>query len=311
MLEARDGQADHQAADVDHHPRRHGRARRHRARLDRAALTTADGGVVKATASHPQGLEADGDPVGHGAGRALGLLSLALVLSMSTWFSASAVIPQLREEWGLSTSAAAWLTIAVQLGFVAGALLSSALTLADVMPPRRVIFAGALGAAVRKRAVARRARARDGDPATGGDRLLPRGGVSAGPEADGHVVSQAARRGAGGAGRRADGRLGAAVPRQRRRRRRLAVGDRRHVGAHGRRWRARARRCQTGRTRSRPQSSTRARPGSCWPTPVSVSPRWATSGTCGSCTRCGPGSSSSPARPCSRAARPPRWRRSR
>ena len=101
---------------------------------------------MKATASHPQGLEAAGDPVGHGAGRALGLLSLALVLAMSTWFSASAVIPQLREEWALSTSAAAWLTIAVQLGFVAGALLSSALTLADVMPPRRVIFAGALGA---------------------------------------------------------------------------------------------------------------------------------------------------------------------
>ncbi len=87
------------------------------------------------------------EPVGPGAGRALGLLSLALVLSMSTWFSASAVIPQLREAWGLSTSAGAWLTIAVQLGFVAGALLSSALTLADVLPPRRVIFAGALGAA--------------------------------------------------------------------------------------------------------------------------------------------------------------------
>ncbi len=82
-----------------------------------------------------------------GAGRALALLSLALVLSMSTWFSASAVIPQLREEWSLSTSAGAWLTIAVQLGFVAGALLSSVLTLADVAPPHRVVFAGAVGAA--------------------------------------------------------------------------------------------------------------------------------------------------------------------
>ncbi len=82
-----------------------------------------------------------------GAGRALTLLALALVLSMSTWFSASAVIPQLRDVWSLSTSAAAWLTIAVQLGFVAGALLSSVLTLADVFPPHRVIFAGSLGAA--------------------------------------------------------------------------------------------------------------------------------------------------------------------
>ncbi len=83
-----------------------------------------------------------------GAARALGLLACALVLSMTTWFSASAVLPQLRDEWALSTSAAAWLTIAVQLGFVCGALLLSALTLADVVPPHRVVFAGALGAAV-------------------------------------------------------------------------------------------------------------------------------------------------------------------
>jgi MFS family permease len=67
---------------------------------------------------------------------------------MSTWFSASAVVPQLREEWNLSTSAGAWLTIAVQLGFVAGALLSSTLTLADAIAPHRVVFAGALGAAI-------------------------------------------------------------------------------------------------------------------------------------------------------------------
>jgi MFS family permease len=78
---------------------------------------------------------------------ALTLLAVSAVLAMSTWFSASAVIPQLREEWGLSTSAGAWLTIAVQLGFVAGALLSSALTLADIAPPHRVIFVGSLGAA--------------------------------------------------------------------------------------------------------------------------------------------------------------------
>jgi nitrate/nitrite transporter NarK len=55
------------------------------------------------------------------------VLALALVLSMSTWFSASAVVPQLRDEWGLGDGAAAWLTIAVQLGFVAGAVVSSLL----------------------------------------------------------------------------------------------------------------------------------------------------------------------------------------
>ncbi len=65
---------------------------------------------------------------------------------MSTWFSASAVIPQLRTEWELSSGAAAWLTIAVQLGFVAGALVSSVGNLSDLVSPRLIIFLGALGA---------------------------------------------------------------------------------------------------------------------------------------------------------------------
>jgi MFS family permease len=66
---------------------------------------------------------------------------------MTTWFSASAVVPQLRDDWGLGDTAAAWLTIAVQLGFVAGALVSSVLNVADVVAPRLVILTGAAGAA--------------------------------------------------------------------------------------------------------------------------------------------------------------------
>jgi MFS family permease len=83
------------------------------------------------------------------AGRsyALALLAFALVLSMTTWFSASAVVPQLRAEWSLSDTSASWLTIAVQLGFVAGALVSSVFNVADLVPPRFVILGGALGAA--------------------------------------------------------------------------------------------------------------------------------------------------------------------
>ena len=80
-------------------------------------------------------------------GRALALLAFALVLSMTTWFSATAVVPQLREEWDLSGGEAAWLTIAVQLGFVVGALPSSVLNVADVHSPRTVILVGATGAA--------------------------------------------------------------------------------------------------------------------------------------------------------------------
>src|SRR4030095_11735808 len=79
--------------------------------------------------------------------RALALLAVTLVLSMTTWFSASAVIPQLREEWHLSATAGAWLTIAVQLGFVCGALVSSFLNLSDIISPKHVILGGTFGAA--------------------------------------------------------------------------------------------------------------------------------------------------------------------
>jgi MFS family permease len=89
------------------------------------------------------------DPSEHAAGRwrVLALLAITLVLSMSTWFSASAVVPQLRGEWSLSDTAAAWLTIAVQLGFVCGALASSVLNLSDVVSPKHVILGGSIGAA--------------------------------------------------------------------------------------------------------------------------------------------------------------------
>jgi MFS family permease len=74
-------------------------------------------------------------------------MAVILVLSMSTWFSASAVLPQLRDRWDLSAGTSAWLTIAVQLGFVCGAILSSLFTLPDIIAPRHVILGGAVGAA--------------------------------------------------------------------------------------------------------------------------------------------------------------------
>ena len=80
--------------------------------------------------------------------RALASLAAAIVLSMTTWFSATAVVPQLRVEWTLSDATAAWLTIAVQVGFVTGALISSFANLPDVLPPRVLIAVSAALAAV-------------------------------------------------------------------------------------------------------------------------------------------------------------------
>lgn len=76
------------------------------------------------------------------------MLALALVMGMSTWFSASAVIPQLDEIWSLTPTTRAWLTIAVQIGFVAGALVSALLNVSDLVRARLVILIGAVGAGV-------------------------------------------------------------------------------------------------------------------------------------------------------------------
>lgn len=78
----------------------------------------------------------------------LAITGLAIVLSLTTWFSATAVIPELVEAWSLSPSGAAWLTNAVQLGFVVGALGSSLLSIADVMPVPRLMAVAAVLAAL-------------------------------------------------------------------------------------------------------------------------------------------------------------------
>lgn len=83
-----------------------------------------------------------------GRWRFLALVALAVVLAMSTWFSATAVLPELERRWALTPGQAAWLTNGVQAGFVAGALGSSLVNLADVVRLDRLMAAAAvLGAA--------------------------------------------------------------------------------------------------------------------------------------------------------------------
>lgn len=85
---------------------------------------------------------------GAGRWRALALLGLAELLCMSLWFSASAVAPSLQTEWTLSESQAGWLTLSVQLGFVAGTLLSALLNLPDVISSRRLFTVCAIAGAI-------------------------------------------------------------------------------------------------------------------------------------------------------------------
>ena len=83
-----------------------------------------------------------------GRWRLLALLGLGELLAMSPWFSASAVAPLITAEWSLTGMDLPMLTIAVQLGFVVGALLLAVTGAADVLPARALFLAGAIGAAI-------------------------------------------------------------------------------------------------------------------------------------------------------------------
>lgn len=79
--------------------------------------------------------------------RTLLLLSLAELLGMAVWFSASAVVPVLTEAWQLAPGEQAWLTMSVQIGFVGGALASAVFNLADRIPAGWLLSVSALAAA--------------------------------------------------------------------------------------------------------------------------------------------------------------------
>lgn len=82
-----------------------------------------------------------------GRWRALAWLSVATLLGMTTWFSGTAVVRVLRADWQLSAAETAWLTIAVQLGFVSGSVVVALTNLLDITAPRRVLIVAGLAAA--------------------------------------------------------------------------------------------------------------------------------------------------------------------
>ncbi|HEY3028012.1 MAG TPA: MFS transporter [Pyrinomonadaceae bacterium] len=79
--------------------------------------------------------------------RALSLLAVAELLGMSLWFSGSAVVPALKIAWKLGDATVSWLTLAVQIGFVLGTLLSALLNLPDILRSRYLFAITALAGA--------------------------------------------------------------------------------------------------------------------------------------------------------------------
>ena len=88
------------------------------------------------------------------ARRMLAATALGQFLGMTLWFSATAAAPAIAADLSLTPSATAWLTMAVQAGFVAGTLASALLNLADVLNARRLFAAGCVAGALANAAIA-------------------------------------------------------------------------------------------------------------------------------------------------------------
>lgn len=74
-------------------------------------------------------------------------VAIAEVLGMALWFSATAAAPAIVREFNADTVTVAWLTMAVQAGFVAGTLITAVTNLADAINARRLLAVGCLAGA--------------------------------------------------------------------------------------------------------------------------------------------------------------------
>jgi MFS family permease len=78
----------------------------------------------------------------------MALLAAAIVLVLSVWFAGTVAVPGLIAQGAITPGRAAWLTACVQLGFVAGTLVSALLSLADRVDARRLFLGCAMLAAI-------------------------------------------------------------------------------------------------------------------------------------------------------------------
>ena len=78
----------------------------------------------------------------------LAVIAAIELLGMAGWFAGGAAARELAGRWHLGGSEAAWLTSAVQLGFVAGTLAAAVLNLADLVSGRWLVATSAALAAL-------------------------------------------------------------------------------------------------------------------------------------------------------------------
>lgn len=78
---------------------------------------------------------------------AVSMITICQLMALALWFSATAVLPQLRSEFGIGGLQSSLFTSAVLLGFVLGTVASAILGLADRIEPRRFWAASAIIAA--------------------------------------------------------------------------------------------------------------------------------------------------------------------
>ncbi len=78
--------------------------------------------------------------------RILPTIVISQFAATSLWFAGNAVMPDLQRGAGLPASAVGDITIAVQLGFIAGTLVFAWLAIADRYSPRTIFLLSALAA---------------------------------------------------------------------------------------------------------------------------------------------------------------------
>lgn len=88
-----------------------------------------------------------------GRRRVLVVVAVAQLLVLTLWFSTAAVAEELARRFGLDTAGIAALTLAVQVGFVVGAVGSSVTGLADAVAARRLFLWSSLAGALTNLAV--------------------------------------------------------------------------------------------------------------------------------------------------------------